>query len=199
MKLSRNLGLVFLAFLMLATVSTFVNAQTTADVAKDNVKKNVDYALPYPGILPDNTLYPLKAFRDRVIEFLTIDPLKKAEFYLLQADKRLSSGEALFDKNNFVLGEQTISKGEKYFQRAFDQAQVAKTKGKDTRDLNDRMKRASIKHEEVINLLISRAPAQIKTGLVTSEETDKAIEDTFPVAPASSDSGETSPSAQPAD
>ncbi len=49
-----------------------------------------NYALPYPGMLPDHPLFFLKQIRDRVMELLISDPIKKAEFYLLQADKRLS-------------------------------------------------------------------------------------------------------------
>ena len=50
-----------------------------------------NYLLPYPGMLPDNPLYMLKAMRDRVINFLIADSQKKAEFYLLQSDKRLNA------------------------------------------------------------------------------------------------------------
>ncbi len=85
MKLLKNLVLVLSAFLILGSVTIVVRAQTTAENAKENVKKFSEYALPYPGILPDNVLYNLKVFRDKVFEFLIIDPVKKADFYLLQA------------------------------------------------------------------------------------------------------------------
>src|SRR3989344_6985739 len=62
---------------------------TATDSATDQVE---EYTLPYPGILPDNLLYPIKVFRDRIVSFLISDPLKKAEFNLLQADKRLQAG-----------------------------------------------------------------------------------------------------------
>ncbi len=54
------------------------------------------YVLPYPGILPDHPLYFLKAFRDRIVELLISDPVRKAEFYVLQSDKWLNT--ALFTK-----------------------------------------------------------------------------------------------------
>ena len=55
----------------------------------------VEYALPYPGMLPDNPLYVLKNLRDKIIELLISNPVNKAEFYLLQADKKLSMGLSL--------------------------------------------------------------------------------------------------------
>ncbi len=194
MKLLRNFFLVFVAFLSLAAVTTFVNAQTNAETVKNTAQTTVEYPLPYPGVLPDNVLYPLKALRDRVMEYLTIDPLKKAEFYLLQADKRLASAQALFEKGNFVLAEQAVSKGEKYFLTAFDQVKLAKEKGKDTRDIHDRLKRASAKHKEVINLLLSRAPQPIKNGLRSSQELLKGIEDTFFLPVSATNSGQPAPS-----
>src|SRR5260221_7243175 len=51
----------------------------------------VQYDLPYPGILPDNPLYTLKVIRDEVVSFFISDPLKKASFDILQADKRIGA------------------------------------------------------------------------------------------------------------
>lgn len=58
-----------------------------------------NYALPYPGMLPDHPLFFLKQIRDRVMEQLISDPIKKAEFYLLQADKRLAMA-LTYNENN---------------------------------------------------------------------------------------------------
>src|SRR3989344_1770388 len=87
-------------------------ATESADIEEN---KSVDYDLPYPGLLPDHPLYFLKMMRDSAIGFLISDPLKKAEFDLLQADKRLNSGLYLLhnDKDkNAELAQSTISKGE---------------------------------------------------------------------------------------
>ena len=47
------------------------------------------YPLPFPGILPNHPLYFLKVVRDTLIEKMITNEIKKAEFYILQADKRL--------------------------------------------------------------------------------------------------------------
>src|SRR3989344_4901084 len=55
----------------------------------------VNYELVYPGILPDNPLYFIKAGRDRLVAFLINDSLKRAEFNLLTSDKRIYSAKLL--------------------------------------------------------------------------------------------------------
>ena len=55
----------------------------------------IEYVLPFPGILPTHPLYVVKNLRDRIIEFLIADPINKAEFYVLQADKKLNMGVTL--------------------------------------------------------------------------------------------------------
>lgn len=57
----------------------------------------IAYVLPYPGILPTHPLYMFKSLRDKVIEFLITDAVHKADFYVLQADKKLNMGIALWD------------------------------------------------------------------------------------------------------
>ncbi|MBI3385167.1 hypothetical protein HY030_03180 [Candidatus Gottesmanbacteria bacterium] len=168
MKLARNLSLVACSIFILLTVTVMVKAQTRAEMVKDNVKKTSDYVLPFPGILPDNVLYNLKVVRDKVFEFLIIDPVKKADFYLLQADKRLASGEALINNSKFLLGEQTISKAEKYLIQAVDMASVAKARGKEVNDIMERLKKAGQKHAEVISALQKSSPESISEGLLLS-------------------------------
>lgn len=112
----------------------------------------VEYTLPYPGILPDSPLYFLKATRDRIVGFLISDPLKKAEFNLLVADKRLNSGIFLFNKgkNKYSLVISTVSKGENYFEEAINKTEEAKKQGMDTNDILRRLSDSSNKHLEVL-------------------------------------------------
>ena len=110
----------------------------------------VNYFLAYPGILPDNFLYPLKMLRDRVWLFLTTDSLKKAKLNLLFADKRLGAAKALIEGNKGDLGMTTLSKAEKYLEKAIDQERVANKAEKDTAAFLEKLSLATQKHEEVI-------------------------------------------------
>lgn len=110
--------------LIIVLLATFLSfsikdsfAQISSSMATD-FAKDTSYQLPYPGILPDNPLYPLKAFRDQVVNFLITDSIKKSEFYIFAADKHLNSGIYLFKKGKIDLAESMISKGENYLDKA---------------------------------------------------------------------------------
>lgn len=69
-----------------------------SDIPKPSVTPTpqpVEYTLPYPGILPTHPLYMVKLLRDKIIEMLITDPLSKADFYILQADKKLNMSISL--------------------------------------------------------------------------------------------------------
>lgn len=104
-----------------------------------------DYPLPYPGLLPDSPLYFLKATRDRVIGFMISDSLKKADFNMLQADKRIGAAVILFDtkdRENQELAVSTVSKAMNYFEEALQKAREAKKQGESISEIKGRMKRA---------------------------------------------------------
>lgn len=130
--------------------------------------KKIEYQLPYPGLLPDSPLYFLKALRDAVVDFLISDPLKKADFYLLQADKRLNAGVYLFKigKSKYNLAESTISKGENYFEKAISKAIEAKQQGMNIDDISRGLRTSSRKHKEVIKELAANADAKTKESLM---------------------------------
>lgn len=122
----------------------------------------VQYQLPYPGILPDNPLYPLKTIRDRIMIMLISDPLKKAEFDLNAADKRVSAGMYLFEKGKVAEAETVISKGENYFEDALSKATEAKKQGMHTTEIVVKLLAASAKHAEVLRELTTKAKGEYK-------------------------------------
>ena len=121
-----------------------VEETTSAAVQK------VDYFLAYPGILPDHFLYPIKMIRDRIRLLLTTESLRKAETLLLFADKRLGAGKALIEGGKEQLGISTLTKAEKYLERAIAQERIVKEKGKDTSAFLEKLSLATKKHEEVL-------------------------------------------------
>lgn len=132
--------------------------QTTISISAETMptqiiqEKPIEYTLSYPGMLPDSPLYILKVVRDKIISLLISDPLKKAEFDLLQADKRLQAGVYLVDKDKSKtsLAISTISKGQNYFEEAISKAQEAKNQGKDANGMLERLITAAKKHQEVL-------------------------------------------------
>lgn len=142
---------IFIFFALLANFSSFVSAQGSTTAAE--LKAVEEYTLPYSGILPDSPLYFLKVTRDRIISLLISDNLKKAEFNLLQADKRLGGGIGLVEKGNFTLAEPTFSKGLNYLEEAVVKLEDAKKEGKDVKGLVEKMSLSLKKHTEVFEKL----------------------------------------------
>lgn len=140
----------------------------------------VNYELPYPGILPGSPLYSLKALRDKIIEIFISDPLKKSNFYLLQADKRLASGISLFDLDKGELGETTISKGQNYLEKSIDNVILAKSSQKNISDILAKIRMSSAKQKEQILLLTSSSAGDTKKRLLQdlkrAEELQKRAE-----------------------
>lgn len=112
--------------------------------------ERVNYDLPYPGILPDSPLYFLKAVRDNLLGFFITDSLKKGEYDLLQADKRLGASKKLNDEKKYDLSITTLSKSGNYFYYAIEKANDAKKEGKDVNPLLQKLLNASKKHQEII-------------------------------------------------
>lgn len=144
----------------------------TVSAATPTPVKQTDYQLPYPGLLPDSPLYQLKTLRDRLISFLVSDPLKQAEFNLLQADKRLAAGWYLVDKNRSkaLLAESTIQKGENYFEDAIAKVKEAKKMGVDTSLMVNNLQRSAQRHKKVIQNLKNKAPSNVKKNFAHLEQ-----------------------------
>ncbi len=158
------------ALFVFNTQVIFAQGNTGATNSAQTTK--VEYALPYPGLLPDNPLYFLKAIRDRIVGFFISDPLKKADFDLLAADKRLSAGIMLFakGKSRDQLAQSTISKGENYFEQAISEAIQAKNQGEDNKDILARLYNSSLKHQEVIKSLEDKSSGNLKDEFKTLEQ-----------------------------
>lgn len=140
-------------------------------------KKTVEYVLPYPGILPDHPLYFLKRMRDYILEKVIVDPVKKAEFYLLQADKRLAMGMALTGESKNALAESTISKGEKYFEQSVSGLTAYKASGNYVPAyLVERLDKAAAKHVEIITELMTKVGDTEKQGLAASLSLVKTLQ-----------------------
>jgi len=140
--------------------------KTSAEkVATQTAQKSVDYFLAYPGLLPDHPLYSLKMVRDRVWLGLTTNALKKAELLLLFADKRLGASKALIEGNKVELGISTMTKGEKYLERAVAQERIAAEKGEETQAFLQKLSQATLKHQEVLMNLKEKVPESFKASL----------------------------------
>jgi len=130
-----------------------------------------DYYLPYPGILPDHPLYWLKMVRDRIMLWTTRDSLQQFQRLLLYSDKRIGAAEALIKGGQVELGITTVTKAEKYLERAVNQYQELKAAGKINPETEERLVRAVQKHQELVEAFLHQVPDQAKAGLERALET----------------------------
>jgi hypothetical protein len=137
------------------------------------------YDLPYPGLLPDHPLYFLKMLRDKIIGFFISDPIKKAEFDILQADKRLNGAIYLFYKKSSEKDElaiSTISKGQNYFNDALVKIKLAKQQGINISDITTKLKSSLKGHGLTLKNLEDKVSEKTKKELKVSQERLKDFE-----------------------
>lgn len=116
----------------------------------------VQYDLAFPGMLPDNPLYKLKVLRDKFIGASILNPLKKIDFYVLQADKGILATAMLIDKNKIDLAQTTALKAENNFTLIAPQLYMLPEKP--NKDFFKKLGTSGLKHQEVLMSIIKRVP-----------------------------------------
>lgn len=172
-------------FLLLIIIFTFFLSSYKSTIAQTaslsgNIK-HVEYTLPYPGILPNSPLYFLKVVRDNFLSLFITDSLKKADYNLLMADKRLTSANSLVDKKNYPLAITTLSKAENYFDKAIQDAAKVKGEGKNADEILNRLWLASQKHQEIIYQMILKTKGDTMYNLELQLVRAKSFQDTVEV------------------
>lgn len=167
----------FLLLAILFFVLTFqsVNAQELTP-SLTPTPTSVQYTLPYPGILPGHPFYGLKSIRDGIMDFLISNPMKKAEYELLQADKNLQAAVFLIEqKKEDKLVIAALVRAETDFEKAILKAQEAKKQGVETNGLIAKLSLANKKHQEVISEIIKSTNGEIKKEAAKQLEKAKEI------------------------
>ncbi len=157
--------------------SVMMEKTTTTTVTTDEVvQTKVEYTLPYPGILPDHPLYFLKRLRDQIMERLIADPVRKIEFYMLQADKNINMAVFLAAKQNETLSTQVLQEAQGYMDKAVRMAEELKSQGKEVPSyLMERFVNAGAKYQEVLVELATKASETQKASLTTITESIKKL------------------------
>ncbi len=169
-------GILFTSVLRTAAVKyEFSEAEKLVSTSEAQVlgeeAVEIDYYLAFPGrILPDSPLWPLKALRDRIWLWITTNPSRKAELKLLFADKRVAMSKLLFEKGKPEIGYSTLTKAEKYLEEASIQEQENRKGGIDTSEFLERIAKASLKHAQVMEEVLSIAPEDARPGIVRTED-----------------------------
>lgn len=143
MKLKYTL-LFLVFFFILSGGRSIVVAETVQPVG-------IVYALPFPGILPNHPLYFFKSLRDTLIEKMITNDIKKAEFYILQADKQLQMSLLLVDGKSTELAVSTRNNAYMFREKSFATLTSAKEKNIEIpRYVIEKLLVSAKKHKEVL-------------------------------------------------
>ena len=168
-------GILITSILRTASPSLAYSQNATAAPRTNQESEQIDYYLAYPGILPDHFLWPVKAVRDNIWLFLTTDPLKKAELFLLLADKRIGAAEVLMAGGKPELAVSSATAAGKYLEEAFKTEETARNKGADVDKFLDRLSLAALKHRERFEGLKIQAPEGLKSQILDAMEYPKKV------------------------
>lgn len=125
-----RIALVAVFSLLLFTQSVYAQAgkfpeekslQTTALVSEE-----LDYTLPFPGILPDHPLYFFKKIRDTLMRTFINNPVKRIEFSLLQSDKYLAMAISFSSMNKWDRAGSAIVSSQKEMEQAIAEVVTAR-------------------------------------------------------------------------
>ena len=111
----------------------------------------VDYTLPYPGVLPDHPLYPLKRVRDNLLYFFARSSVNKIEISLLFADKKIGMAKNLLEKNKDKLALETVIESQSDLLKAAKLVPELNKKNILPVGLTDKISLAAKKHLEEIS------------------------------------------------
>lgn len=148
---------IFLVTLTITALTIFLNTFSYSQThLTGEEEQKVLYNLPHPGLLPDNPLYFIKVLRDNIIDFSTRDTMKKAELYLLYADKKASMALALAQKGKNKVAASVYSEGEKQFLQIPQLLETSKKQGvSPSSEFITKLRLSNAKHQEVGEILIS--------------------------------------------
>lgn len=156
--------------LFLTMVPSSVFAQELAAQTENS------YQLPYPGVLPGQTLYPFKEIKESLQGFFIADPYQKAVFSLEQAEKYMQGAYLLFfakehSKENLTA---TLKKAAFYSQETFGLSQDASKQGKDGHIVIDRLLHLLEKQEELLDSMLANTPVVNKEEQTIVQEYKKS-------------------------
>lgn len=153
-------------------------------------KVKIEYALPFPGLLPDHPLYIFKVLRDRIVVIFTRDPRQKVALFVHLADKRLAMGERLIERKKEVLAAETISKGEKYLLGAVEiLREMTEAGDRPAVGLVNQVQMSVNKHREVIAELHQRVSGQAQSSMGLSLQLGADVDEQLKVFKQSEDIG----------
>lgn len=157
MKYSLAIFLFCFIFLSLFLFPSYAIAQKEKSIELSDTK--VIYDLPHPGILPDHPLFFLKQIRAKFTEVLIREPMKKAEYLLVQSDKNVSIAIALAKKGKTKQALSFLMNAEQEYSRLLMFFRASKLQGVGPYEgFVYKLQLSNLKHRETIDTFVKEFP-----------------------------------------
>ncbi len=121
-----------------------------------------NYVLPYPSFMPGSKIYTLHVLWQKALKFWYFGDFGQFEYNLKEADKYLVEAKTLFEYKQYLLGYNALQKSNTYFKNTLPYLISAKKHGKNILEKEIILREASLKHEEVLIVLIQEVPSQFR-------------------------------------
>lgn len=115
--------------------------------------------LPDPGILPDNSFYFLKSWKESIQIFFTFGAENKAKQFLRLSEIRLAEYLKMIEKGKTEIAQKTLEKYKRQLDRALEKS-----------DEKTATSEKILKHQEILENVLEKASEAAKPGI------EKAIE-----------------------
>jgi hypothetical protein len=138
-----------LALLGIGVFSTLALAMESKPAS--STAPSIDYALPYPGLLPDHPLFFIKTLRDKILLLLITSQNRRVEFNQLTADKYVAMAVFLAQEKKSQLAISTLDTAISYAKET--QIQVGKlppTKSDEVGNLKHHFSESLKKYQQVL-------------------------------------------------
>ena len=141
-------------------------------LAKDNSATSA-------GLTPDSPFYIFKTLKENIQIFFTFNAEQKVKQFLHLADVRLAEYQKMIEKGKTEIAQKTLEKYEKQLARALAKVEELKSKGKDVKDISERIATTTAKHIEVLENNLEKVPESAKEGIERALENSRKVIEKF--------------------
>lgn len=116
------------------------------------------YVLPYPSSMPGSKFYTIRLIWDEIKSYWYFGDFGQFKYKLKQADKYLVEAKTLFEYKQYFLASKALRKSDDYFKNISLNLLKAKKKNKNITQKQNLLKKAALKHIEVLIKIESEIP-----------------------------------------
>ena len=138
------------------------------------------YVLPYPSFMLGNPFYKISLIKDEILRYWYFGNFGQFKYNLKMSDKYLVESKTLFEYSQYLLGYKALLKSDFYFSNTLPNLVKADKNNKNTAGNRLLLKKASLKHIEVLKKINGEVPEnylwQPEKGASTYLKLRKTIE-----------------------